>query len=169
MVLRPKVIRSLADICPKAVRFLSDNHSISIREFMDDNSSFEDIQARVKELAGGYKFKLPRKLALLLPHKTQIQELLARRASYDDIRLLLAEAKIIVSKDTVHRFCRKVIGQKPVRQTIVCPRETSPAKVLPVLASPDTIQTTLREQRERAPGPWLRRKRGPRIADSKNL
>jgi hypothetical protein len=42
-------------------------------------------------------------------------------------------------------------------------------KISPVLSSPESIRTTLREQRERFPGPWSRRKRGPRIADSKNL
>ncbi|MGO9587443.1 MAG: hypothetical protein ACLP2Y_14715 [Limisphaerales bacterium] len=135
---------------------------------MDDNSSSDDIQTRFKELASGYPTKLPRKLALLLPFKTQIEGLLARRASYDDIRLLLEDVKVVVSKDTVHRFCRQVIGQKPVRQSIAGAKEISPFKISPVQPSPETIQTTLREQRERFPGPWLRRKRGPRIADSKN-
>ena len=83
---------------------------------MGDNSSSEDTQTRFKELANGYKTKLPRKLALLFPFKSQIEELLARQASYDDIRLLLEDVKVVVSKDTVHRFCRRVIGQKPVRQ-----------------------------------------------------
>jgi hypothetical protein len=40
---------------------------------------------------------LPPKLAQLLPFKKQIQELRARKAAYDDIRLLLAEVNITVS------------------------------------------------------------------------
>jgi hypothetical protein len=40
---------------------------------------------------------------------------------------------------------------------------------LPISPSPESIQTALQEQRARFPGPWSRRKRGPRIADSKNL
>jgi hypothetical protein len=138
---------------------------------MSDNGSSEDSQSRFKELASGYQPKLPRKFALLLPFKTQIEELLARQASYDDIRLLLEDVKIFVSKDTVHRFCRQVIGQKPVRRRNPGAKEAPQSKILPVQVQPtsENIQTTLREQRERFPGPWSRRKRGPRIADSKNL
>jgi hypothetical protein len=136
---------------------------------MGDNSSSENTQARFKELANGYKTRLPRKLALLLPFKSQIEELLARQASYDDIRLLLEDVKVVVSKDTVHRFCRRVIGQKPVRHRSAGAKEISQSRILPVQPPPESIQTTLREHRERYAGPWSRRKRGPRIADSKNL
>ena len=69
---------------------------------MSDNSSSEEARARFKKLASGFQPKLPRKLALLLPHKTQIEELLAMRASYDDIRILLEDADIAVSKDIAH-------------------------------------------------------------------
>jgi hypothetical protein len=138
---------------------------------MSEYRSSEDSQTRFKELAGGFQPKLPRKFALLLPFKTQIEELLARQASYDDIRLLLEDVKIVVSKDTVHRFCRQVIGKKPVRQHSIGTRETPQRKNLPTQVQPssESIQTVLRGQRERFPGPWSRRKRGPRIADSKNL
>ena len=137
---------------------------------MSDNSPSEEVRARFKELASGYQPKLPRKFALLLPFKAQIAGLLARQASYDDIRILLEDVKITVSKDTVHRFCRKVIGQKPVRQRDhTGAKENLPLKISPVQPPPESIQATLREQRERFPGPWSRRKPGPRIADSKNL
>ena len=136
---------------------------------MSDNSPSDDSQVRFKELTNGYQPKLPRKLALLLPFKPQIEKLLERKASYDDIRLLLEDVKVTVSKDTVHRFCRQVIGQKAVRQRNGSAKEIPPLKISPVQPQPETIQTTLREQRERIPGPWSRRKRGPRIADSKNL
>jgi len=136
---------------------------------MGDNSSSEEAHARFKELANGYRPKLPRKLALLLPFKTQIEGLLAKQASYDDIRILLEDAKVIVSKDTVHRFCRQVIGQKPVRQRKARAKEILPLKISPVQPPSENIQTSLREQRKLIPGPWSRRKPGPRIADSKNL
>jgi hypothetical protein len=153
----------------KSTRFLSENYPIFIRGSMEDKSSSEDTQARFKELANGYKTKLPRKLALLFPFKSQIEDLLARRASYDDIRLLLEDVKVVVSKDTVHRFCRRVIGQKPVRQRSTGAKEISQSKILPVQPQPESTQTTLREHRERYAGPWSRRKRGPRIADSNSL
>jgi hypothetical protein len=137
---------------------------------MSDNSPSEEAQARFKKLASGFQPKLPRKLALLLPHKTQIEELLAMRASYDDIRILLEDAAIAVSKDTVYRFCRKVIGRKPVRQRNADTKEITPFKISAVQQPPpESIQANLREQRKLIPGPWSRRKPGPRIADSKNL
>lgn len=129
-------------------------------------------------LASGYATKLPRKLQLLLPLKSHIEGLLAKRASYDDIRILLAKANVVVSKNTVYRFCREVIGQKPMRQPIAQKREApkvpsvSPLPIYPAASSTRTIEATLQEQRnqqERLPGLWGRRKRGPRIADSKNL
>jgi len=136
---------------------------------MSDKISSEEAQARFKKLASGFQPKLPRKLALLLPHKTQIEELLAMRASYDDIRILLEDAAIAVSKDTVYRFCRRVIGRKPVRQRNADAKEITPFKISAVQPSPESIQGSLREQRKLIPGPWSRRKPGPRIADSKNL
>jgi hypothetical protein len=136
---------------------------------MSDNQSSEDIQARLKKFASGYQPKLPRKFALLLPFKSQIKMLLVKKATYDDIRMILADVKIVVSKDTVHRFCRKVIGQKPVRQRNVGTKKISPFKISSAQPLPENIRATLQEQRERYSGPWSRRKRGPRIADSKNL
>jgi len=136
---------------------------------MSDKSPSEDTQIRFKELASGYQPKLPPKLAQMLPHKKQIQELRERKAAYDDIRLLLRNVNIIVSLDTIYRFCRDVLGQKSNRPYKARAPKHPSSKVLPVLPSPENIQTTLREQRERFPGPWSRRKRGPRIANSKNL
>jgi hypothetical protein len=136
---------------------------------MGDDDSSEAVQTRFTALASGYKTKLPRKLALLLPFKTQIEGLLARRASYDDIRILLEDVKIVVSKNTVYRFCRQVIGKKPARQSNAGAKEILPLKISPVQPPPESIQASLREQRKLIPGPWSRRKPGPRIADSKNL
>ena len=154
----------------KLVRFPSENYPILVRRFMSDSSPSEDSQIRFKELANGYQPKLPRKLALLLPFKPQIERLLNRKASYDDIRLLLEDVKITVSKDTVHRFCLQVIGQKAVRQRNAGAKEILPLKISPVQPPPpESIQASLREQRKLIPGPWSRRKPGPRIADSKNL
>jgi hypothetical protein len=136
---------------------------------MSDKSPSEDTQIRFKELASGYQPKLPPKLAQMLPHKKQIQELRERKAAYDDIRLLLRNVNIIVSLDTIYRFCRDVLGQKPIRPYKARAPKHPSSEISPVLPSPESVQTTLREHRERFPGPWSRRKRGPRIANSKNL
>ena len=139
---------------------------------MSEKNPSVDSQARFKELANGYQPKLSPKLAELLPFKKQIQELRSRKASYDDIRLLLTDVNITVSLDTVHRFCRKVIGQPVVRPYKTrAPRNPS-ANISPIQQPTEKIGGTLpeqRDQRERYAGPWSKRKRGPRIADSKNL
>jgi hypothetical protein len=136
---------------------------------MSEQSSSDEILNRLTRRATDYKPKLPPKLAQLLPYKMQIKELRARAAAYDDIRLILAEEKINVSLNAIYRFCRDVIGEKSERPHKIRAPKHSPPKVLSVQPLPGIVQTTLREERERIPGPWSRRKPGPRIADSKNL
>jgi hypothetical protein len=144
---------------------------------MSGEGSFDEIKARLKDRISGYQSKLAPQQATLLPFKAEIKELRSRNAAYDDIRLILAEENIIVSTSTVYRFCRDVLGEKSG-----APKKPRSVKVLPLTASPATsqptnlpnqqtsIQAALREQRrERLPGLWGRRKRGPRIADSQNL
>ncbi len=141
---------------------------------MSENNLPGDAKNRFERLAGDYRKKLPGKFELLLPFKDYIERLLAKQASYNDIRLLLEDVNVLVSKDTVHRFCRKMIGPRPIRQRKSEAKENASSKTLPITAQPvqpqaENIETRLREQRERFPGPWSRTKRGPRIADSKNL
>jgi hypothetical protein len=134
---------------------------------MENNPPSGDSLSRFDALAIGFKPKLPPKLALMLPFKNQIEGLLAKRASYDDIRLLLEDVKVVVSKNTIYRFCHQVIGYQSVRR-----RDHAEAKELaPFKISPEqpSIQAALQERREQIPGPWSRRKPGPRIANSKNL
>jgi hypothetical protein len=136
---------------------------------MNEQNLPDEVKKRLSEVANGYQPKLSPKQALLIPLKTQIKELRARQAAYDDIRLILSKEKIIVSLNTLYRFCRDVIGEKSARPFKTrAPKHSSP-KIAPVEPSPESIQATLQERRERFPGPWSRRKRGPRIADSKNL
>jgi hypothetical protein len=134
---------------------------------MENNLPTSDSQSHFDTLASGFKPKLPPKLALMLPFKNQIEGLLAKRASYDDIRLLLEDVKVVVSKNTIYRFCHQVIGHQPVRQRDhASAKEITPFKISPAQPS---IQAALQEQREQIPGPWSRRKPGPRIANFKNL
>jgi hypothetical protein len=138
---------------------------------MSDDPTSIPAQTNFGELADRYPPKLARKLKLLLPLKSHIEGLLAKRASYDDIRVLLKEANVTVSKNTVYRFCREVIGRPPLRKSADDKKEVP--ETLSTLPSPAStspnIQSALQERRERLPGLWGRRKRGPRIADSKNL
>jgi hypothetical protein len=140
---------------------------------MSEPGSSDAVKARLKGRVHGYQSKLSPRNTLLLPFKTEIGELRARNAAYDDIRLILAEENIVVSISTIHRFCRDVLGEKSNEPKIQRVPKTSPPAVQTALPSPAnppaSIQTALLEQRERLPGLWGRRKRGPRIADSKNL
>jgi hypothetical protein len=144
---------------------------------MNEPSPSDEVQTRLTKRATNFKPQLPRKLAELLPFKTQIKELRTRNAAYDDIRLILAQENIIVTLDAVYRFCRVVLGEKSnepkkARSVKVSPPASSLAAPPPTdpQSHPVSIEAALREQRrERLPGLWGRRKRGPRIADSKNL
>jgi hypothetical protein len=140
---------------------------------MNEQKPFEEIKIRLKGRANAYQSKLSPKNSLLLPFKAEIKALRARNAAYDDIRLILAEENIIVSLNTLYRFCRDVLGEKSDGPPKSRAPKNSPPKISPMPSPPaeahTSIQAALQERRERLPGLWGRRKRGPRIADSKNL
>jgi hypothetical protein len=141
---------------------------------MNESKPSEEVISRLTKRATSFKPKLPPKLAALLPYKSQIKELRARNAAYDDIRLILADEGIVATLDAIYRFCRHVLGEKPNEPKKSRTPKIPPPTVQPVLQSPanppTSIQAALQDQRrERLPGLWGRRKRGPRIADSKNL
>jgi hypothetical protein len=141
---------------------------------MNEPKPADGVQTRLTRRVTNYKPELPRKLAVLLPYKSQIKELRARNAAYDDIRLILAEENIMATLDAVYRFCRIVLQEKNDQLPKSRAPKISAPTVQPVLPPPAnppaSIQAALQEQRrERLPGLWGRRKRGPRIANSKNL
>ena len=140
---------------------------------MSEQKTFDEIKTRLKGRINGSYPKPSPKNAFLLPFKTEIKELRARKAAYDDIRLILAEENIIVSTSTVYRFCRDVLQEKnnkPPKSRAPKVSTSTAQTALPLPAnSPTSIQAALQERRERLPGLWGRRKRGPRIADPKNL
>ena len=134
----------------------------------------EQSKARLRMKIKQYP-KLSKSNALLFPYRNEIRALRSRNAAYDDIRLILTQEGVVVSLNTIYRFCRDVLGESistetkqrsPKRQT---PANTSPAIQQPAPVAPVSIQSLLQERREGLPGVWGRRKRGPRIADSKNL
>ena len=46
----------------------------------------------------------------MMPFKEWIRELRSKGASCDNVRTLLADVNVTVANDTVHRFCRDMIG-----------------------------------------------------------
>ena len=144
------------------------------------NNPIEDDQGRFEQLAKRFPPKLSRKFSVLWPHKNHIEGLLTKRASYEDIRLLLEDAKIIVSKNTLYRFCHQVLGKKSVRNGRASAEKVSPSPIFsiqpPIIKLPieklGAVAQPPREQRgqpERYDGPWSKKKNGPRIANPKNL
>ena len=159
----------LPGFCQQFLKFLSGVFG----GFMSEQKQFEEIKLRLKGRVNGYRAKLSPKNALLFAFKTEIKELRERNAAYDDIRLILAEENIIVSINTLYRFCRDVLGEKSDGPHKSRAPKYSPPKISPMPSPPantqTSIQAALQERRERLPSLWGRRKRGPHIADSKNL
>jgi len=107
----------------------------------------------------------------LMRYKDEILNLRHRGASFDTIRELLLNDNVNVSWKTISRFCRTVIGSDKRHKKRGVPAE-SPVSV----ASNSAIQngagglsTALQDRRSKLPGPWVPRKRGPRVADPNNL
>jgi len=141
---------------------------------MNAASPSDETKARFAELAHKYERKLPRKFAEMIPFKEWIQELRAKGASCDDIRILLADVNVKVANDTVHRFCRDMLGncRRRERKKSQDTAARQPGNgSLPQLqkAESGSVAHGLTERRGQVLGPWTSRKRGPRIADSKNL
>ena len=57
--------------------------------------------------------KLSARFQKLLPFKDGIAELRRKGASYETITNILRDTNVVVSHDTVTRFCREVLGLKP--------------------------------------------------------
>jgi hypothetical protein len=180
-----------SELVPKAIRLFSDGHPSHFRTFPDfpakrvrgvsDQSNMnaanpsEETKARFAELARTYEPKLPRKFAQMMPFKAWIEELRAKGASYDIIRELLMDVNVLVSNDTVFRFCRYTIakksrrGRKKAADARPAPTENNTSQPAEPSGDSPSIPEDLAEERARAIGPWTPRKRGPHITDSKNL
>ncbi len=107
----------------------------------------------------------------LMKYKDDIAALRQKGASFDTISELLQNDDVKVSWKTISRFCGKVLGTDK--------RRNKGAEAIPAIETVKnrsktgngavSLLTSLNEQRSKVLGPWTPRKRGPRIADSKNL
>ena len=107
----------------------------------------------------------------LMKYKDDIAALRQKGASFDTIRELLQNDDVRVSWKTVSRFCRKVFGTERRRRRNAPSAQASDgaANGRQVEAGAASLLAALNEQRTKVLRPWTPRKRGPRIADSKNL
>ena len=142
---------------------------------MNAETASDETKARFAELARKYEPKLPRKFAQMMPFKEWIRELRSKGASCDNVRTLLADVNVTVANDTVHRFCRDVLGngsrrgRKSRRDVPPRPPKTGAPQPPENTVEPTSLTESLAEQRGRVIGPWTPRKRGPHVTDSKNL
>lgn len=109
----------------------------------------------------------------LMPFKDGIAELRQKRASFATIAEFLTDEGVIVSRQTVARFCRKFLAsasRSKGRKESAEPIPPAAQPVRPAIASENqAVSAQLEERRAKLIGPWTRRRRGPRIADAKNL
>jgi hypothetical protein len=100
----------------------------------------------------------------------EIAELRRKGASYDTISELLKIDGVTVSWKTVARFCHATLDSGRPRRRRVAAKTAILTDLHPTAGETGNgkVRAVLKERRE-AIGPWTHRKRGPRIADSKNL
>ncbi len=112
---------------------------------------------------------------MLMPHRDNIATLQSNGAFYHAIARILGKVKIRVSLDSLSRFCRETIEQKPERK---CRRRSSTALVskraeTPLSesvrphAAPDSPVLTKNANATEPAAPQCGK--GPRIADPTNI
>jgi hypothetical protein len=114
----------------------------------------------------------------LMGFKEGIAELRRKKASFETISELLKAEGVNLSWKTVARFCRQYLepgetgrrrkrrsGARPLRQDGPAVEKADP----PSPSERPSISEMLEAQRAKYEGPWIPKRRGPCIADSKNL
>ena len=115
--------------------------------------------------------RTPKLFRELMTYENEIVALRQKGASFDTISELLQKDNVKASWKTVSRFCRKIIGSEKRRKKSAEANPTSePADSRSkISAGSISLTAALNAQRDKEPGPWPARKRGPHITDSKNL
>ena len=147
---------------------------------MNDQSVSADVKALFDAMVKNYTPKVSGKFRKLYQLQEGITELRSKGASCQVIASILREAHIIVSPDTIVRFCREVLeptgfsrrkkkisppaGKLP--KTPQRPRATELKSAQGV--TPNSTQKTP-HRAEQASGTEVARTKGPRIADPNNI
>ncbi|MGD0059310.1 MAG: hypothetical protein ABSD58_07820 [Verrucomicrobiia bacterium] len=125
--------------------------------------------------------KLSAKFQKLLPFKDGIAELRRKGASYETITNILRDTNVVVSHDTVTRFCREVLGLTPrscrprkASAKTVQQHSTSNPKAHRIrnVDNSRTSKRTMQSSESDTPSPPVAHPRdagGPRIADINTL
>jgi hypothetical protein len=137
-----------------------------------DSESHNSTKKPFHQAARDYD-NTPKLFRRLMPFKDGIVELRQKRASYATIAELLTDEGIVVSRNTVARFCRRFLvsaSRSKGRKESAEPISSAAQPVrLAIVPENQAVSAQLEERRAKLIGPWTRRRRGPRIADARNL
>ena len=122
---------------------------------MNDATVADLAQNQFATAVRNFTPKLSAKFQKLLPFKDGIAELRRKGASYETIADILRNTNVVVSHDTVTRFCHEVLGLTPAQRRR---RKTSARRA--------TQKSLSRPQTINAPNHAAR---GPRIADPNTI
>lgn len=138
---------------------------------MNNDLTSDEQQRRVADAAANFTVPVAQSYATLMPLKDSITMLRRKGASFRAIVDILGTVQVKVSHDTLSRFCREVIDQKPLRKSRRRP-------FIPPLANQTELNPPSQQEPEvpasskppkgadtSAPA----RGRGPRIADPSSI
>lgn len=142
---------------------------------MNNDLTTDEQQRRVADAAANFTVPVAQSYATLMPLKDSITMLRRKGASFRAIVDILRTVQVKVSHDTLSRFYREVIDQKPLRKSRRRPFVPPAANQA---ESPPPNQQQKRVEQD-APTPASppkdadsaapARGRGPRIADPSNI
>jgi transposase len=122
---------------------------------MNDATFAELVQNQFATAVRDFTPKSSSKFQTLLPFKDGIAELRRKGASYETIADILRNTNVVVSHDTVTRFCHEVLGLTPAQRRR---RKRSSRRA--------TQKPHSRPQTLNAPNHTAQ---GPRVADPNNI
>lgn len=142
---------------------------------MNTDPTIAEQQRVIADEAASYTPPEPQSHTMLMPHRESIATLRSKGASYRAIVKILGKVNISVSLDTLSRFCRETIEQKPERGSRRRPG-TPPASKrteapMSEPAPPPTVPDSpapAKEDKAAEPAA-LPRGKGPRIADPDSI
>lgn len=142
---------------------------------MSTDPTTAEQQRVIAEEAASFTPPEPQSHTMLMPHRESIATLRSKGASYRAIVKILGKVNIRVSLDTLSRFCRETIEQKPERgnrrRPGIPPASKRPEAPLSEPAPPPaTPDSPALAQHDKAADPATPpRGKGPRIADPTNI
>jgi hypothetical protein len=148
---------------------------------MNDATVAELAQNQFATAVRNFTPKLSAKFQKLLPFKDGIAELRRKGASYETITDILRNANVVVSHDTVTRFCRDVMEltpwssrpRKASARTVQQHSSSSPkAHRIRKADSACATKCATQSRKSDTPGPRVARQEvagGPRLADPNTI